>query len=159
MSQPISSEKSKTGVSITCPIRWGDMDALGHVNNIIFFQYCESARIAYFDALDINSLKRKPTDGPGMVAANLNFRRQLKYPGTVEVRANTTQIGERSFTLAYQIVDLADRAVAADGASVCLWVDYEAGKALRLPDELVSAIAQIEQRPELAVRTAPAAKE
>jgi acyl-CoA thioester hydrolase len=92
-----------------------------------------------------------------MVAANLNFRRQLKYPGSVEVRANTTQIGDRSFTLAYQIIDLADRAIAADGASVCLWVDYAAEKAMRLPDELVSAIARIEGRPELAIRPAAGA--
>ena len=147
------------GVTVICPIRWGDLDALGHVNNIIFFQFCESARIAYFEALELDRHKRKPTDGPGMVAANLNFRRQLKYPGTVEVLANTTQVGERSFTLAYQLFDLADRAVVADGASVCLWVDYAAGKALRLPDDLVSAIARIEGRPELAVRTAPIAGE
>lgn len=129
------------------------MDALGHVNNIIFFQYCESARIAYFDALDLSRFRRQSTDGPGMVAANLNFRRQLKYPGAVRVAAHATQVGERSFTLAYEIVDLADGVTAADGSSVCLWVDYAAGKALRLPDELVAAIAGLERRPELANRT------
>ncbi|MBL9125305.1 MAG: acyl-CoA thioesterase [Planctomycetaceae bacterium] len=154
---PATPSDRPTGVTVTCPIRWGDMDALGHVNNIIFFQYCESARIAYFDALEIGRFKRQPTDGPGMVAANLNFRRQLKYPGTVDVTAHTTQVGERSFTLAYTIVDRADGAVVADGTSVCLWVDYAAGKALRLPDDLVSQIARLEEKPELAQRTPPTA--
>lgn len=152
MSQPSDAPLPDTGVSVDCPIRWGDMDALGHVNNIIFFQYCETGRIAYFDALEIDRHRRQPTDGPGMVAANLNFRRQLKYPGTVRVTAHTTQVGERSFTLSYSLVDLADQAVVADGASVCLWVDYAIGKAMRLPDELVAAIARIEGRPELTQR-------
>lgn len=154
MTTPSDSSTPETGASVICPIRWGDMDALGHVNNIVFFQYCESARIAYFDALEIKRYQRQPTDGPGMVAANLNFRRQLKYPGTVRATANATQVGERSFTLSYKIIDLADEAVVADGDSVCLWVDYAAGKALRLPDELVAAMARLERRPELAERKA-----
>lgn len=141
-----------TGIFVDCDIRWGDLDAIGHVNNIIFFQFCESARIAYFDALGVDRFKRKPTDGPGMVAANLNFRRQLKYPGRIRATANCTQVGERSFTLSYTIIDLADGFVAADGASVCLWVDYAEGKAMRLPDELVDQIARTENRPELRER-------
>lgn len=157
MSPAPESSPPANGVSIECDIRWGDLDAMGHVNNIIFFQFCESARIAYFAALDVDRFKQKPSDGPGLVAANLNFRRQLRYPGRVRTTARTTQIGERSFTLDYTIVDLADGAVAADGSSVCLWVDYAASKALRLPDEFVAAIARLEGRPELKERSKPPA--
>ena len=32
-------------------VHWGDMDALGHVNNVIFFRYVESGRISYFNEL------------------------------------------------------------------------------------------------------------
>lgn len=147
-------DESAAGVTIECPIRWGDMDALGHVNNIIFFQYCESARIAYFEAIDLEQFRERPTDGPGMVSANLNFRRQLKYPGLVRVTANTTTIGEKSFTLRYTLRDAADGAIVAEGDSVCLWVDYAAAKAMRLPDRFVARIAEIERNPALASRPA-----
>jgi acyl-CoA thioester hydrolase len=147
-----SSDQNQPGVTVDCQIRWGDLDALGHVNNIIVFQYCESARIAYFEAIGLDRFKEKPTDGPGMVSASLNFRRQLHYPGMVRVTANTTAIGEKSFTLEYVVRDLADGQIAADGSSVCVWVDYEAARAKRLPDALVARIAQLEHNPELASR-------
>lgn len=142
------------GVTIEQQIRWGDLDALGHVNNIIFFQYCESARIAYFDAVGLDRFRQRPTDGPGMVTASLNFRRQLHYPGSVLVTANTTKVGSKSFTLSYVIRDQADNQVVADGESVCVWVDYAAGRAMPLDDALIAAIAELERNPDLLQRAA-----
>lgn len=141
------------GVSIELAIRWGDMDALGHVNNIYYFQYCESARIAYFDAIGIERFRNNPLDGPGMVSASLSFRRQLRYPGAVRVTANTISVGERSFTLRYAIYDQSDGAVVAEGDSVCVWVDYAAAKAMRLSDEFVARLAELERNPDLAARS------
>lgn len=153
MSEPTPHDPAPTGISINQQIRWGDLDALGHVNNIIFFQFCESARIAYFDAIGLEQLKQRPTDGPGMVSGQLNFRRQLRYPGNVQVSAHVTKIGQRSFTLTYELRDAADAEIVADGDSVCVWVDYAAGRALPLPDELVAAIARIEQDDSLRQRS------
>ena len=138
-----------TGIRMTIPVRWGDMDGLNHVNNTKLFQYCESARIAYFDAIRLDDHKQKPTDGPGLVTAALNFRKQMHYPGTVTVTANVTAVSERSFTFTYTIRDAADNAAVADGTSVAVWVDYEKSKAMRLPDALVDTMAVIENNPEL----------
>ena len=88
-----------------------------------------------------------------MFASNLNFRRQLHYPGDVEVTANATRIGTKSFTLAYAIRELSTGEVAADGESVCVWVDYEQARALPLPAALVDAICELEQNPDLAAGT------
>ncbi len=132
------------GITCEIPVRWGDMDAIGHVNNTVFFQFCESARIAYFEAIRLDRFRQSPREGPGLVAANLNFRRQLHYPATVSVSANVTAVSGKSFTLSYRLCDRADDAVVADGSSVCVWVDYEQAKALPLPRELVQAIAELE---------------
>lgn len=133
-----------TGVTIRQQIRWGDQDAMGHVNNIVYFQYCESARLAYGDVLDLQSIAGDSPQNLGMVAANLNFRRQLHYPGEVEVTAHATRVGGKSFTLSYVITDLADGVVAAEGDSVCVWVDYAKAEALPLPDVLVARIREVE---------------
>lgn len=132
------------GIEVEQQIRWGDLDALGHVNNTVFFQFCESARIAYFTAIGLERFQTKPTDGPGMVSGSLNFRRQLRYPGRVIVSARTTRIGTKSYTLAYVIRDVESGEVAADGESVCVWVDYAAGRAMALPEEMVARIREIE---------------
>ncbi len=145
-----STDHSNTGVTVRCEIRWGDMDALGHVNNIIYFQYCETARIAYFERLEPQRFRKHEREGPGMVAANLNFRKQLAYPGAVDVTAHVTSISGKSFSLAYEIYEAATGALAADGSSVCLWVDYAQAKAQPLPEELVAGIIDIEQNPTLA---------
>ena len=142
-----------TGVTVELAIRWGDMDAIGHVNNTVFFQYCESARIAYFDTLQIERFQQQPTEGPVIVNANLNFRRQLHYPGTVAVAANVTKISTRSFVLSYTIRDLADEVTVADGDSVVVWVDYEAGKAMSVPQAMSEAIAELERNPQLLARS------
>ena len=144
---------SDTGVTVPQQIRWGDLDALGHVNNIIFFQFAESARMAYFDAISLGDFKEQPTDGPGMVSANMNFRRQLKYPGTVHVAAHVTRIGEKSFTMKYTLRDAADDFVVADGEGVMVWVDYAAGRARPLPPALVDRIIQLERNPGLRPET------
>ena len=67
---------------IEIPIRWGDMDAMGHVNNTVYFRYMEQARISWMEALGWQG------GGEGMLVVNAHctFVRQLEYPGTVLVR-------------------------------------------------------------------------
>ncbi len=145
----LAPQPDPVGMTIDIPVRWGDMDAFGHVNNIVYFQYCESARIAYFDALDLDTCRQKPSDGPGLVTANLNFRKQVRYPATLRVTANVTAISRRSITFSYTLRDSADDSPVADGTSVAVWVDYELGQALAIPEPLRRGIARLEQNPKL----------
>jgi acyl-CoA thioester hydrolase len=154
MPADLRDDAPETGIRIEIPIRWGDMDALGHVNNIFFFQYCESARMAYFEALDLARFQTKPTDGPGMVRADLNFRRQLHSPGNVAVTAHVTALSTRTFTISYVIHDLEAGEVAAEGDSVCVWVDYESARAMPLPDPMIDAIVALEKNESLRRRDA-----
>lgn len=137
------------GVLLPITVRWGDMDALGHVNNTLYFRYCESARIAYLDATGVWTHDQRGPEGPATVAANLNFRRQVVYPAELTVSARVVAIGERSYTFDHIVRDTADGQVVADGQAVCVWIHYAEGKALTLPDALLEAIARIERRPDL----------
>ena len=57
------------------PIRWGDMDAMGHVNNTVYFRYLETARIAWFDQAGCTPDPRG--EGPVIVNADCTFLKQL----------------------------------------------------------------------------------
>ena len=72
------------------PIRWGDMDAMGHVNNTVYFRYMEQARISWFDAMQ---LRPDPLgEGPLIINAACTFNRQLEYPGTVLARRTSSPV-------------------------------------------------------------------
>ncbi len=137
------------GLTLDIPVRWGDMDAIGHVNNIVYFQYCESARIAYFDAIGIEEFKVKPTDGTGVVAANLNFRKQVHYPATIQIEAHVSSVSRRTFRIAYKMTNKETGDVVAGGVSVSVWVDYDVGKSLEVPKEMLERFAEFEQNPSL----------
>ena len=61
------------------PIRWGDMDAMGHVNNTIYFRYFEIVRIEWLHK--VGGAPDPAGEGPVIVNAFCNFLRQLEVPG------------------------------------------------------------------------------
>lgn len=129
---------------ITVPVRWGDMDAFGHVNNAKYFTYCESARIAYFEAIGLGAQRESAGEAPAVVTATCNFLRQVHYPATLEVGVRTVKIGRSSFNLEYGLFTEGTDELVADGSSVVVWVDYDKGKSAPLPESLKARIREID---------------
>jgi acyl-CoA thioester hydrolase len=78
-------ERKKLIYEMTIPIRWGDMDAMGHLNNTSYFRYMETMPHR-LDAHGIGCLPNPDGEGPIIVNAFCNFYRQLEYPGDVLMR-------------------------------------------------------------------------
>lgn len=125
-------------------VRWGDMDAYGHVNNAVYFTYCESVRLAYFERIGMFAGAYPETHKPALVHASLNFRQQVVYPAELEVGARVPRVGTKSFTLDIAMAYKGTDDIVADGSSVIAWVDYAKGKAIPLPDNLVETIRNFE---------------
>jgi len=121
--------------TMTIPIRWGDMDAMGHVNNTIYFRYMETARLQWMG--DWGMPANPQGTGPIIVNAFCNFVRQLEYPGEVVVRSYVGALGQRSFDMYHEMLrtDGGDTVYANGGATV-VWVDFPAQRSLALPDAL-----------------------
>ena len=128
-------EHKKRVHTLHMPIRWGDMDAMGHLNNTSYFRYLETARIDWFHSLGVPP----SPEGQGMVIVNAfcNFYRQLEYPGDVLLKMYVSDPGRTTFeswgTMAR--TDAPDLICAAGGATT-IWVDFPKQKALPLPDWL-----------------------
>ncbi|MEO8753218.1 MAG: thioesterase family protein [Casimicrobiaceae bacterium] len=118
------------------PIRWGDMDALGHVNNTSYFRYMEQARIEWLYAQ--SKADGAPGEGPVIVNASCNFLKPLVYPADVEVRMYLGHPGRSS------VVSYYDLAVAgkkyADGAAKMVWVDFASGRPMLLPQQIAEPL-------------------
>ena len=85
------------------PIRWGDMDALGHVNNTVYFRYMEQARIEWLFGLYPERSAYGGT-GPVIVNASCTFLEPLVYPGDVEVRLYLGDPGRSSVGSSYDLL-------------------------------------------------------
>ena len=117
------------------PIRWGDLDAMGHLNNTVYFRYMEQTRVAWFERM-FGELSDARDEGIVIVNAACNFLKPLRYPGTVETRmwlAAPTRSSVQSF---YEL-RLHDE-LYADGTAKIVWIDVRRGKAKPLPDSILA---------------------
>lgn len=127
-------------VTIAFPIHWGDMDTLGHVNNVRYFRWFESARIACFERIGVSTTGRGV--GPILASTSCDFLRPLVYPADVVVGARIVRVGETSMTLEYGLWRAgAEEELHARGASVVVLVNYDTGVKVRVPDDVRQAIA------------------
>jgi len=115
------------------PLRWGDMDAMGHVNNTMYFRFMEQARIGWFDAL-IPERRAWLETGIVIVSASCNYKRPMVYPGTVEVKLFVGAPGGSSVPTYYEMHLEGDRHLYADGAAVVVFIDKAKQRPLRIPE-------------------------
>jgi acyl-CoA thioester hydrolase len=127
--------------ALRMPMRWGDMDAMGHVNNTVYFRYFEQARICWFE--HIGCAPNRLGDGPVIVNAHCTFLRQLTYPGQIEVTTLVGPPGRSSFEMQHQIrligQDGEPGELHAEGGAKVVWVHFPVGKSTPLP-ELLQAV-------------------
>lgn len=116
-------------------IRWGDMDAMGHVNNTVYFRYMEHARIEWFR--EIGCTPDPSGKGPVIINAHCTFIKQLTYPGDIDVLTYAGPPGRSSFETYVEIrrVDQPD-VVAAEGGAKVVWVNFPEEKSTPLPDRI-----------------------
>ncbi len=119
-------------------IRWGDMDAYGHVNNTVYFRYMETARIELVEQLGYGLSEKSSADGTPVIAnAFCNFLRQLDYPGEVLVRSYVGAVGRSSFDTYHEMLRAGDdKTVCASGGATVVWADLAAQRSVPLPDAL-----------------------
>ena len=126
-------EQKKLVYEMRIPIRWGDMDAMNHVNNTVYFRYLETCRIDWMR--DIGCLPDPAGEGPVIVNAFCNFYKQLEYPGDVLVKMYVSDPGRTTFE-SWGTMERADQpgVIYAAGGATTIWVDFPNQKATTLPD-------------------------
>ncbi len=131
-------------VVIEIPVAWGEMDFNRHVNNVAYFRYLESARIAYFEKLDVLDLMTKTGVGRILASTSCRFKTPLEYPDKVLVGAKATNIGADRFTIGHRIVSVSHQKIAAEGDAVIVTFNYWENKKVPIPDEWRQRILKLE---------------
>ena len=132
-------DEKKLSHQMVIPIRWGDMDAMGHLNNASYFRFFETVRIDWFRSLGL----RLDPSGEGIVIVNAfcNFIKQLEYPGDVLARHFVAKPGRTSFET-YVTLERSDNpgVVYASGGAQAVWVDFPRQKSVPMPDWLRAVV-------------------
>ena len=114
-------------------VRWGDMDAMGHVNNATYFRYMETARIDWFRS--IGCVPDAQGEGPVIVNAFCNFYRQFEYPDEVLLKMYVSDPGRTTFESWATMEKVTEPGVVcAAGGATTIWVNFPQQKAVGLPD-------------------------
>ena len=124
--------------SIQFPVRFRDIDTLGHVNNAVYFTYMESARTEYWMNLFESENLRELSF---IVAhAECDFKVAAKFGDEIKVTIRTTSIRNSSFVWEYEILNAKDDAVFATAKTIQVYYDYQQEKSLPVPDDVRSKL-------------------
>jgi len=130
--------------STTLEVRWRDLDALGHVNNVVYFTYLEQARIHYLRGLGV-----VPPDPAGisfiLAEASCQFKSPLGLGERVTVWIRVSELRNSSFIFEYR-VEGEDGRLAATARSVQVCYDYQNQRPIPIPDEWREVIVAYEPR-------------
>jgi len=127
-------------VVIEVPVQWGDMDALGHVNNTVYFRWFESARIALFERIGMDASAPSAV-GPILATTTCDFLQPLHYPDHIACGARVSRVGNSSFTMEYGVWrQAAPTDLVARGSGVVVTVDYKTERKVRVPQALRDGI-------------------
>ena len=132
-------------VVIELPVQWGDQDALGHVNNVVFFRWWESSRIAYAEQVGVLRLHPGSTLTTVLASVTCDFRKQLTYPDRLLIGARLGRVGNSSFAVEHRLVSEKLNQIAAEAVSTMVLFDVAQQRAIRVPDHVRVAMRALEQ--------------
>lgn len=132
-------EQKKFVYETRIAVRWGDMDAMQHLNNATYFRYMETARIDWFRSIGCQPDK----DGEGPIIANAfcNFYRQFEYPDEVLLKMYVSDLRRTTFESWVTMESVSEPGVIrAAGGATTIWVNFAQQKAATLPDHMRAII-------------------
>jgi acyl-CoA thioester hydrolase len=123
---------------VTDVVRFGDLDPQGHVNQAVFLTYFESGRVGMFRNEDLG------IGVPGltyvMVRMEVDYVRELHWPGSIEIGTGVAEFGRSSFKVAQAI--FRDGVCAAIGHATLVCMDIKTRKSTPLPEDAITRLSQ-----------------
>jgi acyl-CoA thioester hydrolase len=122
-------------------VRFGDLDAMRHLNNVVFLRYFETARIAYLKTLiPAHDPAHPERDDFGVIFAecHINYRSPVHFDEEVAVHCTIGNVRRSSFRVEFEM--RVEGRLAAEGYGVLVGFDYVAQKAAQLPEAVVERL-------------------
>ncbi|EDL54151.1 hypothetical protein VSAK1_21664 [Vibrio mediterranei AK1] len=124
------------------PVAWGEMDALNHVNNAVYFRYFETARLDYFSHINLMEDMAVTNIGPVLGETYCRYKLPVTYPDTLLVGSRINEVQEDRFKMEYQVVSKKLGKVTTTGTATIVMFDFTTNQKALISDKLMSAIEQ-----------------
>ena len=125
---------------ITITVRFGETDALGHVNNASYFTYLEEARIRFFESLGYN------IDGDSwnfiLASTKLDFVNQGFFNQVLTIKTYVSKVGNKSFELGHVISRSEDGELIAQGNAVMGFYDFGLQRSIQIPERFRDGLSK-----------------
>ena len=121
------------------PVRWGDMDAYGHVNNTVYFRYMEQVRVEWLEQMG-SVVRPDNAVAPVIINAACTFLMPVNYPATLIVRMYGGEPGRSSVMTWYELLVEGDERLYAEGSAKVVWMNPQTGKSVPLPEAVRAAV-------------------
>ena len=125
--------REKFGFFVDIPTRWMDSDVYGHVNNVQYYSYIDTAVNMHL----VKKIMLDPNTAPvfGVVAeTGCKYFREIRHPDIVEVGIRVTRLGNSSVTYQVALFKRSDESLAAIGHFVHVYVDRKTRKPRTIPN-------------------------
>lgn len=124
-------------------VQWGDMDALQHVNNVVYFRYYENVRIAYMAR---TSMLNNKDMGPVLAATESQYKRPLTFPDHILVGARVAEIHPYGCLQEYAVYSVGQDAITSRGTARIVILNPQTGAKVVMSEQLVTQIEALEGR-------------
>lgn len=132
-------------ITIEIPVQWGEMDAARHVNNLIYLRWGESARIKYFEEMDLpTSFSGK--QGPILGWQDCKYIFPITYPDTAIIGTKVSEIKTDRFLMECHIFSKKHQRLAAITNQSIIPYDYQNLCKIEMPTPWVEAIHKLENK-------------
>lgn len=136
--------KQKYPVQIKLAVHWGEMDAFNHVNNVVYFRYFESARIAYFEVLDMFVTASENNIAPILAQTSCRYKLPLNYPDSITVGSSITEKHSHGFLMEYAIFSHKHQKITTTGTGRVVMLNYTTHEKVAITDELWAKINNLQ---------------
>ena len=132
---------------IDVQVRWGDADALGHINNTLYGRYYECSRLDYFESLMDMQFTQELTSGVILADMKIAYLKQLHYPTEIEIGARISRMGNSSLDFEAAIFLKGTDQLISTSRATLVWFDYKGNKNKTIPEENRKMIIGFERIP------------
>lgn len=132
-------------INTTINVAWGEMDALQHVNNVVYFRYFETARIDFFNQINLLEDLQKTAIGPVISENQARYKRPVTFPDTLTVGVSISDINDDRFMMHYHVFSQTQQAVTTIGSSQVVMFNFKTGQKAQLTPQLLDALKTYQQ--------------
>lgn len=112
-------------------VAWGDMDALNHLNNVVYYRYAESARIAYLEAINLFKADVQVV----LAHSSCQYMLPVVFPDTLSIGVRCKHLGDSSMVTSYVFYSHYQQAIVATGEAVMVRLDAQTQQKVSWSDQ------------------------